>query len=275
MTAALAVAIGLIALLYASVGHAGATGYTAVLALAGAAPAVIRPTALVLNVVVAAIGTVQFVRAGHFRRGLFLPLAAASVPCAALGGAIGLSTAAFETLLGIVLLCSAVRIVTEAVGARGAGTPAAGADRQVVRTIRPPLLGLLGAGIGLLSGLTGVGGGVFLTPVLLAIRAAPVRQVAAVTAPFILVNSLAGLAGFMAAGGSLPPLGLPLVAAAVAGGVIGAQLGAFRLPVPILRLVMAVVLLVAAAKLLGGSMLARPARGHAGNGPGVRPAASR
>jgi uncharacterized membrane protein YfcA len=252
MTAALTLAIGLVALLYASVGHAGATGYAAVMALAGLEPGVIRPTALALNVFVAAIGTVQFARAGHFRRDLFLPLAAASVPCAAVGGAIRLAPAAFEALLGIVLLLSAARIGIEA--ARGPAERTVAGDGSPARPPQPALLGLLGAGIGLLSGLTGVGGGVFLTPVLLAIQAAPVKQVAAVTAPFILVNSLAGLAGGMLAGGSPPPVSLPTLGAAVAGGTIGAHLGAVRLPVAALRMLMAAVLLVAAGKLLGGPL---------------------
>jgi uncharacterized membrane protein YfcA len=109
---------------------------------------------------------------------------------------------------------------------------------------------LLGGSIGMFSGLTGVGGGVFLTPVLLALRAAPVKQVAAVTAPFILANSLAGLTGGLAAGGALPQVHLSLVASAVVGGTIGAQLGAFQLPVRVLRLLIATVLAVASVKLL-------------------------
>ncbi len=145
---------------------------------------------------------------------------------------------------------AAARIVLEAV--RGRAAPTADADRPPP----PALLGLLGAGIGLLSGLTGVGGGVFLTPVLLAIRAAPVKRVAAVTAPFILVNSLAGLAG-----GSLPPLSLPALGAVVLGGTIGSQLGAVRLPATGLRLLMAVVLLVAAGTLIGGTPPRPPAAG--------------
>jgi uncharacterized membrane protein YfcA len=253
----LPLAIGIVALLYASVGHAGATGYTAVMALLDLPPATIRPTALVLNVLVAAIGTVQFARAGHFRRDLFLPLAAASVPCAAIGGAVKLSTAAFEALLGIVLLLSAVRIVPEAWRPAGTRADPTGPDAVPFRVVAAVPLGLLGGCIGLLAGLTGVGGGVFLTPVLLAVHAAAVKEVAAITAPFILVNSLAGLAGNLAAGGSLPPVSLPVVAAAVVGGGIGSQLGAFRMPVPAVRLLMAVVLAFASVKLLGG-LLGRP-----------------
>jgi len=237
--------IGMVALLYASVGHAGATGYIAAMSLLGLPPDVIRPTALVLNVVVAAIGSAQFFRAGHFRRRLFLPLVAGSVPCAALGGTVKLPTAVFETLLGGVLLMSATRIVIECCR-RGAAEPAANPDGPVA----PLPLVMLGGSIGMLSGLTGVGGGVFLTPVLLALRAAPVKQVAAVTAPFILANSLAGLAGGLAAGGTLPEVHLSLVVAAILGGTIGAQLGAFRLPVRVLRLLIAAVLAVASVKLL-------------------------
>jgi hypothetical protein len=150
--------------------------------------------------------------------------------------------------LGAVLLVSAARIVVEARGAAAGRGP--GDVTAAGRALPPLALAALGGGIGLLSGLTGVGGGVFLTPVLLALRAAPVKQVAAVTAPFILANSLAGLAGGLAAGGALPEVHLSLVAAAMAGGVIGAQLGAFQLPVRALRLLIAAVLAVASVKLL-------------------------
>jgi len=246
MNAALPVAIGLVAILYASVGHAGATGYIAVMTLSGIEPEVIRPTALVLNVLVATIATAQFFRAGLFRAGLFWPLATASVPCAFVGGAMRLPTGAFEKLVGIVLAVSAVRLVREAWATGGTMTVAAPAT--------PPeasVMAALGAGIGLLSGLTGVGGGVFLTPALLALNAAPVKQVAAVTAPFILVNSLAGLAGGAIAGRGLPPVSLPVIAAAVLGGAIGAHLGAFHLPVRGIQLLMAAVLVIASVKLFG------------------------
>lgn len=252
MSGWLVAAVGLVALLYASVGHAGATGYIAVMTLCGITPDVIRPTALLLNVVVATIATVQFARAGHFSRRLFLPLAAASVPCAVAGGMLALAPAMFESVLGVVLLVSALRIIIET--ARGGGPRDGGLEEPATwlagSRLRLPVLVGLGGGIGLLSGLTGVGGGVFLTPVLLALRAAPVKTIAAVTAAFILTNSLAGLAGRLLAGGSIPPVGVALVAVAAVGGAVGAHLGANRLPVPALRLLMAVVLLVASAKLV-------------------------
>ena len=246
MNPVLTLAIGAVALLYASVGHAGATGYIAVMTLFGLDPQVIRPTALMLNVIVASIVTAQFWRAGHFRPRLFLPLAAASVPAAAAGGAANLPTAAFEAIVGVVLLFSAVRIVVEPRGEAGdADVDPTGASR-----FTSLFLIALGGSLGLLSGLTGVGGGVFLTPALLALLVAPVRQVAAVSAPFILVNSIAGLLGGFAAGRPLPPIGLAVIGAVVVGGAVGSQLGAFRVSPQGLRRLMGVVLVVAGLKLL-------------------------
>ena len=250
MHAILPLTIGLVALLYASVGHAGATGYIAVMTLLGMPTALIRPTALLLNVIVATIASVQFIRAGHFRPQLFWPLAMASVPCAFVGGTLTLPTAAFEAVLGGVLLASSVRMLLDA------RRPPSDND-AIAPTVpskpglTPAVLGALGGGVGLLSGLTGVGGGVFLTPALLAVDAAPVKTIAAVTAPFILVNSLAGLGGGLLAGRPFPAAGLPVIAAAVLGGAFGSHVGAFRLPARTLRLLMAAVLAFASVKLLG------------------------
>lgn len=249
----LAAAVAVVAAIYASVGHAGATGYIAVMTLWGLAPEVIRPTALVLNVLVATIGTVQFARAGHFDRQLLVPLVAASVPAAALGGWLSLPTAAFEALVGIVLAVAAVRLGAEAVAAgrtRGGDDAPRSSRLPAGAALRSAALAAIGGAVGLLSGLTGVGGGVFLTPLLLAARAAPVRTIAATSAAFILVNSLAGLAGGLAAGRSVPLPGLELAAAAALGGAIGSHLGAFRLPVTAIRLVLAAVLAVASVKSL-------------------------
>jgi uncharacterized membrane protein YfcA len=234
--------LGLVACLYAAVGHAGATGYIAVMSLAGIEPQTIRPVALLLNVLVGGIATLQFARAGYFSHKLFLPLAAASLPAATIGGWLQMPTTVFEAVVGAVLLFSAVRMFAEWKAAWVATE-----DNQ-----RPSagLLLALGSGLGFLSGLTGVGGGVFLTPVLLAIKAAPIKEVAAVSAAFILVNSVAGLAGWLAAGNTLPAVGLSLVAAVVCGGIVGSQLGAFSMQARTLRLLVAAVLLVAGLKLL-------------------------
>ena len=246
MNPLLTLAIGAVALVYASVGHAGATGYIALMTLFGLDPQVIRPTALMLNVIVASIATGQFWRAGHVRLRLFLPLAVASVPAAAAGGAINLPTAAFEGAVGLMLLFSAVRIFGES---RDVSADA-GEETSTANRFTLPFMAALGGSLGLLSGLTGVGGGVFLTPALLALRAAPVKQVAAVSAPFILVNSLAGLLGGLAAGRALPPISLTVIGAVVLGGAVGSQLGAFRMSPRVLRLLMGVVLVVAGLKLL-------------------------
>jgi len=242
-----------VAVLYASVGHAGATGYIAVMGLLGLAPEVIRPTALVLNLVVATIGTVQFVRAGHFRRDLFVPLALASVPAAAIGGALSLPTAVFEGVLGLVLAFSAVRVAGDVFwpGSRLAAGCRPAEELSGWRKLSPASLAGLGASLGLASGLTGVGGGVFLTPLLLELRVAATRQVPAVSVVFILVNSAAGLGGWVAAGRSMAAIDPVIVIAAAVGGLAGSQLGAFRLPTHSLRLLMAIVLAVASLKLWG------------------------
>ena len=270
----IALPVLIVALLYASIGHAGATGYLAVMALAGIDPAVARPNALLLNVIVAAIASVQFARAAHFRFELLKPLVITSIPCALLGGAIDLPASLFSVLLGAALLASAVRIGYGAYQttnpAKQSGQPSIaaastttvcsaaveekrlrqGADEQPLRTSTGRLLAL-GGTIGLLSGLTGIGGGVFLTPALLAMHAAPPKTVAAVTAPFILVNSIAGLSGKYAAGRGIPALNPTLVAAVVIGGLIGSQCGAFHFSHRLFCSLIACVLALASIRLLG------------------------
>ena len=236
----LAAAIFAVALLYSSVGHAGASGYIAVLALAGMAPAEIRPVALTLNVLVAVIGTVQFARAGHFSWSLFWPFAVLAVPAAFLGGWLQLPTEVFQVLVGLVLWFSAVRLVWRKVE-----------PGDVVRRPRVVALGS-GAGIGFLSGLTGTGGGIFLTPLLLFCRWAHVREAAAVSALFILVNSSAGLAGYVSSGRPFPAFAWSLAAVAAIGGLVGSRLGSRHLPVRAIAWCLAMVLLLAGGKLVLG-----------------------
>lgn len=236
----LALLIFLAALLYASVGHAGASGYLAAMALFGLAPLVMKPSALMLNVIVASIAGVKYLRAGCFSRELFWPLALAAVPMAYLGGLVTLPPAAYKPMLGVVLLYSAWRFLARPV-----------ADQLEPRPPALPWLLLAGAGIGLLSGLTGVGGGIFLSPLALFLGWGRVREVSGVAALFILVNSLAGLAGFFTRHGVTLPEGFPWWAVAVvAGGWLGAELGSRRLPVGVLQKVLAAVLLVAGGKML-------------------------
>ena len=233
-------AIGVIAFLYASVGHAGASGYVAVLTLAGLASDVVRPTALVLNILVAALTTYQFYRAGYFAWSRFWPLAALAVPAAFLGGYIHVPTELFKMLVGAVLLLSAGRFAIK--------------TEDPPTTGFPPLAVALAAGaaLGLLSGLTGTGGGIFLTPLMLLLGWATTKETAAVSAPFILVNSISGLSGFIASGRPLPEMAATLAIVAVMAGGLGGYYGSRRFPVRAVRLLLAAVLLTAGLKLILG-----------------------
>ncbi|MBA2436036.1 MAG: sulfite exporter TauE/SafE family protein [Verrucomicrobiota bacterium] len=230
--------IGIVAFLYSSVGHAGASGYIAVMTLFGLAATAIRPTALILNILVATIGSIQFARAGYFRWRLFWPFAALSIPAAYLGGYLQLPVVILRILIGLVLLFSAARLFFRK------------NDPPEVQSPAPPAAIGLGGVVGLLSGLTGTGGGIFLTPLLLFFRWARIREAAAVSALFILVNSIAGLAGYFIAHRSVPSLGLILSGAAVVGGTAGSYFGSRRFPVRTISLVLAIVLVIAGTKLI-------------------------
>ena len=232
------VAVLAVAFLYASVGHARASGYIAVMALAGFSSAALKPIALVLNILVASLGAFHFWRAGYFSWKLFWPFALLSTPAAWLGGYLHLSPAGFRPLLGIVLWLSAARFFIHP------------ADPDEVKAPGMAVSLGTGAGIGLLAGLTGTGGGIFLTPLLLLRRWAFTRNAAGVTAVFILVNSCAGLLGHLGSGRAIPGVTWALAVAALAGGAAGAYFGSRRFSVPCLRVLLASVLVVAGGKLI-------------------------
>ena len=245
---AVAAALALVALLYASVGHAGASGYIAVLALAGLPAAGIRPLALILNTAVAAVGCWSFLRAGHWPGPRFWPVYGLAVPAAFLGGALNLPLPWLQRLVGGVLLASAWWLIRQP------------QEPEVVRAPRPAVLAVSGAALGLLAGLTGTGGGVFLSPLLLLARWCRTRQAAALSALFILLNSLAGLAGLLLTRPARveavllqPPLWLWL-AVVFPAGALGARLGSRHWPVAWIRRCLALVLLLAGFKLLGLSV---------------------
>lgn len=242
IVALLAAGMLVAAFAYASVGHGGASAYLAALALAGVAPAQMRPIALALNILVSAIATWKFQRAGHFRWRLFWPFAVVSVPLAFVGGAITLPGHAYKALVGAVLVYAAVQLWISA---------RAGDEMRPVR--EPPLAAAMavGAALGLLSGLTGVGGGIFLSPVLLLLGWAGTKQTSATSAAFILVNSIAGLAaGFTMKSAALPTHIWILGVAVLIGGWFGAEYGSRRFANPIVRRVLAVVLALAGGKMV-------------------------
>ena len=228
------------AALYASVGHGGASSYLAVMGLFSLAPDVMKPTALALNILVAGVATFKFYRAGLFRWGLFWPFAIASIPAAFVGGAVMLPARWYKIVVGVVLVYAAVWMFRSAM-------------RPISKETHPPPLWaalVAGLAIGFLSGLTGVGGGIFLSPLLLRMGWAETRATSGVAAPFILVNSIAGLLGHIASVSQLPPSVPVWGAAALIGGWIGASYGSKRAPVPVLRQLLSLVLVVAGAKLI-------------------------
>lgn len=228
------------AFLYSSVGHAGASGYLAAMALFGLGQKEMRPAALILNILVATIGTVRFARRGLVNWRLVVLFAAGSVPFAFVGGKLQLPEEVYRPVLGVILLLSAVRLAVE-------GTKS---DAQDTRPV-PVWLGVLaGAAIGLVSGLTGTGGGIFLSPLLLFMRWAHTKETSGIAVTFILANSISGLIGLLTAGPTLPD-GLPgWIAAAVLGGLIGSEFGSKRLGNLTLRRLLAVVLIIAGLKMI-------------------------
>lgn len=230
------------AILYSSVGHAGASAYLAAMGLVGLAPATMRPTALALNILVASIVTVRFHLAGQVAWRSVLPFVLSSIPLAFIGGGLTLPTAVYKPLAGVVLLVAAGRLAWTSVRAAAAEEPSP----------RVPFVPAVGIGgvIGLLSGLVGTGGGIFLTPLLLFARWSGARAAAGISAAFILANSISGLLGNVAAVASLPPA-LPIwLLTVAAGGLVGAEIGARRLGTVGLRRALAVVLVVAGLKLI-------------------------
>lgn len=242
----LAILFLLVATLYSSVGHAGASGYLAAMALIGLAPEQMRPTALALNLLVGGIGLFRFWRGGFVRWRNILPFVLASAPAAFFAAQIKLPKDSYSMLLAGVLLVAAVGVF------RSAGRAETDDARAQGRRV-PWIAALLAGGaIGTLSGLTGTGGAIFLTPLLLFAHWMPTREASGTSVAFVWINSLTALAGLLQSEQTLPTM-LPLWLGAVAvGALIGTQLGLKWLPVRGLRHALGVVLLIAAGKLLLG-----------------------
>jgi uncharacterized protein len=239
----LAASFFVVATLYSTVGHAGASGYLAMMALVGLAPETMRPTALTLNILVAAFTVYRFRQARHFHWYGLWPFLLGSVPFAAVGGIQSLSRGTYYVAMGLVLFIAASYLAWRAFGARVI------MEEGVVRLRKIPAV-FIGCVTGFLSGLIGVGGGIFLSPILLTLGWAGPKTTAGISAPFILVNSAVALVA-----GSLTvqklPGELPLLAAAALGGAfLGTWLGLQKLNQKALVVTLAVVMSLAGTKLL-------------------------
>lgn len=229
----------LVAFLYSSVGHGGASGYLALMALFSITPEVMKPTALLLNLFVSLTSFIQFYRGKHFNWKLFLPFAITSVPAAYLGGLMTLHDSIYKRILGILLIIPIVRFLFFA-----------NIKVDELKKSNFYLSLLIGAAIGFLSGLIGIGGGIILSPVLLLLKWADMKQTAAISALFIFVNSLSGLAGQLQKGISFSTDMYAYVVIAFVGGICGAYFGSLKFKSNILQYMLAIVLIIASYKLL-------------------------
>jgi uncharacterized protein len=236
----LLLSLSAVAFLYSSVGHGGASGYLAVMALVGIAPTLMKSSALVMNLAVSLFSFIGFYRAGYFKWKLFLPFALASVPMAFLGGTMTLSDAIYKKILAVCILLSIFRMIYQ--------------FRQQDEPNRPiPVwAGLFSGGtIGLLSGMLGIGGGIILSPLMLLMGWAKLKETAAVSALFIFVNSLSGLYGQMQKGGIHLTENLQwAVLATILGGLLGSYYGSQKFNIPTLRYMLAAGLGIACLKLI-------------------------
>ena len=233
------VALFLVAFLYASVGHGGASGYLALMAIFSIAPEQMKPTALLLNLFVSSVAFFQFYRGGFFKWSAFWPFAITSIPLSFLGGRITIDSLEYKRILGLLLLIPVFKFLFFA-----------NADPKDIKPANFTISLLIGAVIGFLSGMIGIGGGIILSPVLLLLRWADQKQAAAISALFIFVNSLAGLIGQLSKGIHFSNEMISYVLVAFCGGLLGAYLGSLRFPQTVLKNILACVLAAASYKLL-------------------------
>ena len=234
----LAVAIFAVAVMYASVGHGGASGYLAVMALFSLHPEALKPTALMLNIVVAGVGTYLYCSAGQFSWRVFWPFVITSIPLSFLGGTISLPPEYYRPILGLVLFYAAWRLFVRRKQ-----------DEYEASPPSIPLAMIVGGVLGFASGIIGVGGGIFLSPLMILLRWAKVREVSGIAALFILVNSVSGLFGHMSSLQHVPSYAPVLAGMALVGGTIGALCGSRHLPVATILKAMSVMMVMAGGKM--------------------------
>ena len=228
-----------IAFLYAAVGHGGASGYLALMALYDVVPEEMKPTALVLNLFVSLTSFIQYYRGGYFSKKLFIPIAAASIPLAFIGGMITVEENIYKRILGILLLFPVIRFFFFK-----------NVDDSELKPHNTAIAVVTGGVVGLLSGMIGIGGGIILSPILLLLHWTNQKQTAAISAAFIFVNSVAGLGGMVTQGISFTGDMMMYIIVAFTGGLLGAYLGSKKFNQNVLKYVLATVLLMASYKLL-------------------------
>ena len=234
----LAVSIFVVAILYASVGHGGASGYLAIMALFSLHPEALKPTALLLNIVVAGVGTYLYCMAGQFSWRVFWPFVITSIPMSYLGGTISLPPEFYRPILGMVLFYAAWRLFVRRKH-----------EEYDATTPSLPLAMVVGGGLGFASGVIGVGGGIFLSPLMILLRWAKVREVSGIAAMFILVNSVSGLFGHLNSLQHVPSYAPILAGVCLAGGTIGALCGSRHLPVATILKAMSIMMVLAGGKM--------------------------
>lgn len=231
--------IFIMAFMYASVGHGGASGYLAVLSLAGVSTAIMKPSVLLLNIFVSCISFLHYYRSRHFNFALFWPFAVASIPASYLGALMPLEETYYKKILGVCLLFSTVRLFIFEKG-----------ETEKTRTMSIVLSLFVGATIGFLSGMIGIGGGILLSPILLLLHWANMKQTAAVSALFIFVNSLSGMTALLSKGTSMGSEIYPILGCAIVGGYLGSYYGSTIFKFSTLKYLLTAVLVVASLKLL-------------------------
>jgi uncharacterized membrane protein YfcA len=228
----------IVAFLYASVGHGGASGYLALMSAFAFPMAFMKPTALVLNILVSGLSFYFYYREKNFKWNLFYPFALTSIPFSFIGGYLKIDAFYYKIILATVLVFAVLRLLG-----------LFGKEKENLKTINVPMALAFGALIGFLSGLLGIGGGIILSPVLLLMGWATMKQTAAVSALFILVNSISGLFGFVSQGGTLPASSGLLIGLVFVGGLLGAYYGSTKFNSKVLRYVLSVVIGIAIFKL--------------------------
>ncbi|MDP3644117.1 MAG: sulfite exporter TauE/SafE family protein [Bacteroidota bacterium] len=230
--------IVIVAFLYASAGHGGASGYLALMAIFGIAPVYMKTSALLLNVFVSLIAFASYYKAGHFRWRLLLPFVITSIPLAFIGARLDINPHLYKIVLGLLLFLATFRMLYNP------------SEKKVTKAPSFMIAMAAGAVIGFFSGMTGIGGGIILSPMILLLNWANIKETAAVSALFIFLNSVSGLVGTWHAGITLPPNIIYWVMAGLTGGMAGAYWGSHRFPVKWLTYALSMVLLIAGVKLL-------------------------